>query len=155
MPQKTYDEVIIEARARQQNNISSGRQQAHGLGERQSARDIEFEVIGVAAERVIAHLLKIAWIVDTSGPQYDGDVGNDEVRSTAHLNGSLLLHKQDPSDRICWLVISGGERKYKVAGWIPIIEGKREEYWQERVQGRACHFVPQSALYSLEDYVPF
>ena len=153
MPEDVYAEVVEQARARQDINVEEGRVHAYGLGDASYDKGLDLHIQGRAAERVIARLLNIPWNTDTDAPHQRGDVLDMEVRSTRHIDGHLLLHEKDADDRICWLVIDQHPR-YGVAGSIRIRDGKLKEYWQERIKGRACYFVPQSVLIP-PNFAPF
>lgn len=78
-----------------------------------------------------------------------GDLLGAEVRSTKLDNGCLILHPDD-DDNLPFYLVTGELGRYQVRGWIMARDGKREEYWREKVKGRPAFFVPQSALHPVE-----
>jgi hypothetical protein len=139
---------------RNDQNNSLGRKHRYNLGSNQ-AQDEAIHVTGAASEIAVAKALNRYW----SNPFSDApelsktaaDVGERiQVRGTKYQNGSLLLHPQDVDDH--WFVLVVGELpNLNVVGGILGKDGKQQRWWQERVKGRPCYFVPQHALVSTED----
>lgn len=76
----------------------------------------------------------------------DVAASNVEVRTTRHAFGSLILHKEDPPDKVFWL-LTGQFGKYEVRGWILAKNGQQEKYWSDpQKSDRFAYFVPQSEL---------
>ena len=119
---------------------------AHSYGYNGDGWGVHIE--GTAAELAVAKALN-RYYVPALHPQRKGeaDVGPYQVRSTERRDGCLILHPEDASDEIVFLVI-GRAPDFDVVGWICAVDGKRPEFWQTYT-GRPAYFVPQSALRTL------
>ena len=78
------------------------------------------------------------------------DVDEVDVRTRSKDFYELILHPDDPDDRIFWLV-TGFNGTYKIRGWIKAKDGKKDEYWNDPYKkkfgkSRPAFFVPHSAL---------
>lgn len=132
---------------RQVENIKLGRNHFHGAG-----KDVgwQMHVEGCLGEYALSKYLDVHWA--GKGVLRDPDVGEVDVRTAARNSHSLILHKEDPDDRVFWL-LTGINGKYNVQGWLLGSHGKREEYWKDPSgQGRHAFFVPQSRLNDPETY---
>ena len=77
-----------------------------------------------------------------------GDVANLEVRSTKHVNGSLIVHERDKDDRP-FVLVRGTMPRYEVAGWIMGVQAKKSK-WIRKIRKRSAYFVPANELHSLK-----
>ena len=74
------------------------------------------------------------------------DVGEVDCRATAHKNGRLIVHKNDPDERVFYLLV-GYHGNYSVKGWIKGEDAKQDQWWTSPTGQRPpAYFVPQSAL---------
>jgi hypothetical protein len=135
-------EMLLAAQAgvmRQVENIQKERQTTYGAG----GNEWQLHVEGCLGEYALAKYLGIHW--PGKGKLRAFDVGEFDVRTRSQENYELILHPEDPDNRIFWL-LCGRNGLYKVKGWILGSEGKRREYWKDPAGGRPAYFVPQSAL---------
>lgn len=112
----------------------------------------KWDAESAVAEALVARTLDREWLSDGLVPdKVDvGDVaGGLSVRWTERPNGSLILHPEDPDELIGVLVV-GVAPEQRVAGWIPVADGKREELWRTDVRYPAF-FVPQRLLRTIEE----
>ena len=137
-------EMMLAAHAgvmRQVENKKLGRKPFYGAG---SNNDWQLNIEGCAGEYALAKYLGVHW--SGKGEFRAPDVGVVDVRTTTHENGRLILHPDDPDDRVFWLV-TGRNGDYIVRGWILGLDGKKEEFWSDPSgKGRSAFFIPQSAL---------
>jgi hypothetical protein len=111
-----------------------------------SGDPLAIAIQGCRGECVVAKSLNVYWT--GAGVDYanEEDVGRLQVRTTHHMNGSLLHrpnegHLEDP-----WILVVGAEDTYHLAGWLYGHEC-REPRWLREAAGRpAAYFVPQAAL---------
>lgn len=84
-------------------------------------------------------------------PNYENnirpDVGEYDVRQTKYQHGKLLLHHDDPDDRIT-IQVTGRGRKFTLTGWILNKDGKLERLWGTlpKQPDRPAFLVPQAML---------
>ena len=105
--------------------------------------DWKLQIEGAMSEYALAKYLNVHW-EGVGFPDAD-DVGNEDVRVTSHENGCLILHDRDKDDKKYWLLI-GQNGEYEIKGYIFGRDGKQKKYWQEKVKGRPCYFIPQYDL---------
>lgn len=109
---------------------------------------------GAAAEMAVAKYLGSYWqplAPNGSLAKTNGDVGSFvQVRSTTHLNGSLILHQRDGDSEIFYLVVCTAP-VYSIIGWLLGHEAKRPEFWREDGVRHPAFFAPQTALHECRD----
>ena len=103
----------------------------------------QIDIVGALGEMALAKALGFYW--EGKGRLSAPDVGPLQVRTCSDNRHHLLLHPGDDDDRRFYLVVAKTPH-FEIAGWILGRDGKRDEFWQERVQGRPAYFVPPSAL---------
>ena len=78
------------------------------------------------------------------------DVGPVDVRATAYRSGGLILHEDDPSERIVVLTYVPRDPKpadlLGIVGWLLAELGKHERYWPGPNPRRPCYLVPAMDL---------
>lgn len=145
----TSAEILLGAQAgamRQVENMKLNRTPYYGAGR---SNDWQLNIEGVLGEMAVAKHIDCFWY--GKGVFRGRDVGNYEVRSTAHQNGRLILHPDDDDDAFFFLVV-GAYGQYTVAGKILGRQGKVERYWSDPTgKGRPAFFVPQSDLVQFDD----
>lgn len=78
------------------------------------------------------------------------DVTQDQIRSTLHPNGKLLIRENDVLEERFILVICSSPI-YRMAGWLWTSEAKKDEWFRPADDtGVAAWWVPQNALHSME-----
>jgi hypothetical protein len=101
---------------------------------------------GVLGELALAKWQGVYWSLTTFAKRNDGDVGKDEVRTTHHENGRLIMHPEDSDDRKYWLV-TGSMGEYQIRGWLYGRDGKQERWWADPAKNRRpAYWVPQEEL---------
>lgn len=137
-------EIMLAAVAgtmRQIENIKRNRAPAYGAG---ASNDWQLHIEGALGEFALAKYLNLRW--DGKGKLRAPDVGEVDCRTRSRADYDLIIHPDDPDDRVFWLII-GANGMYRVLGWILGRDGKREEWWADPSgKGRPAFFVPQSAL---------
>lgn len=137
-------QAAIAGVMRQVESHKLGRTPAHGIpGNQHWQRHIE----GALGEAAVAKCLNVYWT--GKGSLRDLDVGDFDVRTADAHNKRLILHEDDPDDRVFWFV-TGVNDEFKVHGWIRGCDGKKPEYWQDPNTGRPAYFVPKEALHENE-----
>jgi hypothetical protein len=139
-------EMLMAASAgvcRQVHNARSDKPTTYGSGH---LHDWQYHCEGALGECALAKFLNVYW--PGKGDMRDADVGEMDVRTRSEHWYDMVLHDEDPDDRIYWL-LTGINGKYKVHGWMWAGDGKKDEYWSDPAkQGRHAYFVPQSKLFS-------
>jgi len=137
-------EILLGAQAgvmRQVENLKMGRKDAFGATE---DTPWQMHVEGCLVEMALGKYLGVYW--SGKGKLRAPDVGEVDVRGTPLLHGRLMIHKEDPNDRIFWLVC-GRNGSYEVKGWIKGIDAKEDKWWSDPTKTkRFAYFVPQDAL---------
>lgn len=122
-------------------NIKYNRKNTHG---KKDEDDWQCHIEGALSEAALAKHLNLYWSGkgDLGGP----DIGDIDVRSTPLPGGRLILHKEDPDDRVFYL-LTGLNGTYEIRGWILARDGKKEEFWEDPTgRNRHAYFVPQGEL---------
>ncbi len=113
---------------------------------------------GYLAEAAVAKFLNLEWPQPHTllwSARHDGDIMHRgqvlEVRGKrqAYAEAFLLAQKRDHDDRFYVLVTPRDDphtHTFRVVGGIMGADMKRDEWWEERVKGRACYWVPAEAL---------
>jgi hypothetical protein len=125
---------------RQMQNIRDKRQHAYGTNDGQAW---QVNIEGAIGELALAKHLGVYYA--GTGIFRGTDVGKYDVRTTQYENGHLILHPDDPDDRIFWL-LTGVCGRYIIRGNILGKDGKQEKWWGDKAGGRAAFFIPQDAL---------
>lgn len=111
-------------------------------------KDWQVDCEGALGEMALAKHLGFYWsgnIGNVKAP----DVGPYEVRTAGEHWHHLLLHPTDKDDRP-YVLVTGKDGRYRLQGWILGRDGKQQRWWKEKVNGRPCFFVPQSALQPID-----
>ncbi len=139
----TPAEIMMAAQAgimRQVENIKKNAKPYYGAN---SHSDWQLHIEGCLGEFALAKYLNIWW--GGKGNKRGNDVGEYDVRTRSSHTYDLILHDNDPDDKIFWLV-TGTNGAYKIHGWILGKDGKNEKYWADPAKNRPAFFVPQSEL---------
>lgn len=123
---------------RQTDNLKKGRKPGHGDD---ATMDWQKHVEGALAEAAFARHRNAYYggLGVFRGPDVDGE----QVRSTQHSTGGLLVRPDDPDDRRFWLVI-GVNGVYAVHGSMLGGDAKQAR-WVRDPGGRGqCYIVPQT-----------
>lgn len=107
---------------------------------------------GASGEMAVAKATGRFW-AGNNGDLSAADVGLLQVRTTAWDTGCLLLHPSDKDEQVFILAV-GKSPSYRLAGWTFAKEGKRQEFWKDKGNGRPCFFVPQDALREMSSLPP-
>jgi len=139
----TAYEMLIAAQGgimRQIENIKKSAEPYYGVS---NTNDWQLHIEGCLGEFALAKFLNVWW--GGKGNKRSPDVGIYDVRTGSSHNYCLILHPNDPDDRIFWLV-TGINGSYKVQGWMYARDGKKDEYWKDLGNGRPAFFVPTSKI---------
>ena len=139
----TAYEILMAAQAgimRQVENIKKSADPYYGASK---INDWQLHIEGCLGEFALAKFLNVWW--GGKGNKRSPDVGPYDVRTRSSHEYDLILHPDDPDDRIFWLV-TGVNGSYKVQGWVHAQDGKKNEYWIDPAKGRPAFFVPASKL---------
>jgi hypothetical protein len=94
------------------------------------------DVGGILAELVVGRKFSSTFLPAINTFHKQADVGEDiEVRSTPHLNGSLILRDNDDPARRYVLVICDPMQGFAVRGWCYGYEAMTQE-WHKTDEGR-------------------
>ena len=94
------------------------------------------DIGGILAELVVGRKFDRTYLPAMNTFHKQADVGEDiEVRSTPHLNGSLILRDNDDPGRRYVLVICDPMQGFAVRGWCYGYEAMTEE-WHKNDEGR-------------------
>lgn len=110
----------------------------------------ERDIQGALGEYVFAKYLGAFWDpqVRVVGRR---DVAGFEVRTAALTGASacLPIHMPDPDG--IYVLVTGIAPHFVVRGWIHSRDGRRQEWWRDRNDGRFMYYVPLSALEDIAD----
>lgn len=139
----TSAEIMMAAQAgimRQVENIKKKSQAYYGAS---TTSDWQLHIEGCLGEFALSKFLNVWW--GGKGDKRGCDVGVYDVRTRSSHSYDLILHENDPDDRVFWLV-TGVNGSYKVHGWILGKNGKQEKYWADPAKNRPAFFIPSSEL---------
>ena len=137
-------EMLLAAQAgvmRQVENCKANRIPFYGAG---NQNDWQLHIEGCLGEFALSKYLGVFW--SGKGRLRAPDVGEVDVRTRSKDNYELILHREDPDNRVFYL-LCGVNGRYTVKGWITGEEGKQEKFWKDPAGGRPAFFVPQIALH--------
>ena len=127
---------------RHTENIKRGSKQTYG---NDGLNAWQFHVEGCLSEMALAKFKNVYW--SGKGQYKAPDVGTDDVRCSASHDNRLIIHKEDPDDRVFWF-LTGLDGEYQIHGCILGRDAKREEWWSDpSKKGRPAYFVPKEALH--------
>lgn len=107
------------------------------------------DIEGAAAECALAKAIDSYWAPAIDVFKTQPDVGKFEVRYTALKNGKLIVRESD-SDSSFFVLVVGSFPDYDVVGGMLGSEAKNS-MWSFAPNNRPpAYFVPQHALYSIE-----
>lgn len=133
-------------RWRQWDNERKGRHDRYGLD---PAKALETHVSGCRTEIAASFFFGVFpeyLYVDTDDlSSIPYDVAGYGIRGTTHLNGRLILHKDDPDDKPFLLVIDRCPA-YDFIGYTTAGEGKQDRFWPGPYSDRPAYFVDRHAL---------
>lgn len=139
----TSAEIMLGATAgvmRQVENLKNNAKPFYGAGRE---NDWQLNIEGVLGEMALSKYLNIYW--KGKGKMRAPDVGDVDVRTTPHASGHLILHPNDPDDRLFYL-LTGVNGNYTIHGSILGRAGKQDRWIKDPTGGRPAYFVPQDAL---------
>jgi hypothetical protein len=94
------------------------------------------DITGILGEMVVGRRFDKTYLPAINTFHGKADVGEDiEVRSTEHLNGSLIVRDNDDPARRYVLVVCDPMRGFAVRGWIYGYEATKDE-WHKKGEGR-------------------
>lgn len=114
--------------------------------DRTMIKRLEEEVVGACGEIAVGKWIG-GWFVPSVNTfhRVPDCMHNIEVRSTARLDGKLIVRNNDKDDRRFVLALVTGEM-VSLAGWVLGADAKRKEWAMNPNGNRDAWFVPQSAL---------
>lgn len=128
----------------------------HGLGlEDESSYTLKSKIECLGAElfafRKLNLEIPLKWIHGLQ-PDKSGDIGKGlQVRHTKYSTGRLIIHPEDIG-RHTFFLVTGPFPTYRLAGWITVKEGQRQENWRELGKGRFTYAVSQDLLHEMKDF---
>ena len=136
---------ILDAAAvgvqRQIQNIHQGARERYGAG---NSQNWQIALEGALGEKALAKYLGIYWA--GKGGVGNPDVGEHDVRTTAHPEGRLIVHPEDKDNRFIWL-LTGVYGEYMVRGGILAKDAKHKRWWSDPTgKGRHAYFIHQERL---------
>lgn len=121
--------------------INKGKFYKKDWGFQGSHKNIDIQ--GALAELAFSKAFKLKWDRTTWGGRYD--VGKFQVRSTKHLNGCLLIRKNDEDEDNYVLVIDQCP-KFEIIGWLRGKDAKKNKWIRIPNNRPPAWFVPQEYL---------
>lgn len=108
-------------------------------------------ILGALGECAYAKWAGIFWALQ-SEPD-GGDVARVQVRTVDRPSNGLILHRTDDDDAVHvlmeWMCPSFS---FVVVGWLEGVDGKQEQWWEDRAHnGHPAFFVPRAALHSPDE----
>lgn len=149
----TPDELSMVAHVAGRRKVASDYRRACGRESRrpehyQEDRTWDQEIGAGCAEVAVAKHYDKYW----KGAEFNGSAGTDvgkwQVRWTPHMDGKLLIYKEDKDDQIFILVV-GKPPRPTIVGWLFAKDAKLEEHWRNDVKC-PCWWVPQDKLFPID-----
>lgn len=151
----TDDQKILaydEAYRRQARNEAKGRRGRNNAPWRGS-QALGMHLIGCAAEIAVAHYLKLQDFLFIGDEPVRGEAdlpGMIEVKCRSKHDYDLLVFLDDNPDKKFVLVTTGNGKTF-IHGWIPGKDAMNPEWIKEYRKGSRSYAVPQSALRPIEE----
>lgn len=149
-----FEQRLARSIAKLRNDAAEAKNRPARYGlKKDKDNDLLIDIHGCAGEIAVAKYFNRYWTtpfadkLDKTAP----DVGHTiQVRTNPYYpNGHLLMHPSDRDDQ-WFILVLGTMPTVKIAGGIWGQDAKQDKWWKEKVKGRACYFVPQSALIPAE-----
>lgn len=118
---------------------------AHRFGAGQEDDPYALDLIGAAGECAVAAMLGVDWKPAVEPDTGIGDVNGWQVKTTPHVGGHLLLHREY-ADLDRFVLVVGSMPWFEVMGWVYGYEGKQSQWWRRLQAGRPCYCCPQRRL---------
>jgi hypothetical protein len=136
---------------RQISALQKKREGGHG---RDRDRTFQDHIEGAAGEIAVAKHTGLFWS-GTIGRIDADDVGPYQVRATSHVNGRLVLHPEDNSEKLFISATGVAFPLVTLSGWAWASEGKKDEYWQDpKGNNRYAYWVPNAILHPMSELPP-
>jgi hypothetical protein len=132
------------AAMRRVQNIKQGTPGKYGAPEKDGAWEVD--IWGCFGEMAVAKYFNLYWAGNVGDKKAIDVGGKFQVRTARRSSDCLLLHPDDDDSLPFVLVIIEALPFADLRGWILAKDGKIAEFWKEKIVGRPCYFVPQSAL---------
>lgn len=131
------------AEQRNRDAIRAGADEAkHGY----KGSNLELHYQGCLGEMAFAKAFNRYWSGAGCSYHLDDDVGNVQIRVSAHENACLLVRPNDGALDSPWVLVIGEGRSYKIAGWMWGRDTRRNEWLRDPAGRPPAYFVPQDAL---------
>jgi hypothetical protein len=141
----TIGEMMEAATTGCARHIKSVFDKRKGRARAEEEKGWQINIEGAAGEIALAKWRGEYW--EAHIDNFDGgDVGKDQVRTTKHPGGHLILREKDRGDDIFYL-LTGESPRFVIRGWILGREGKREKYFGTPNNRPKVWWVPQSELH--------
>lgn len=130
--------------------LSKGRPAYHGADERPEI-NWQIDIMGAIGEMAVSKALRQYWnpaATDGKLSELEGDVGKLQVRSTAYLDGHLIMYEYDKPDTPYILALVR-EPWVKLRGWITLETAKQVGEARES-KTHMCYWIKQNQLYSMD-----
>jgi hypothetical protein len=109
-------------------------------------KDWTTDIQGALGEVVVAKITDRYWPGTINTFKNQGDVGDDEVRTTNEHNKSLIVRPDERGDAAYWLVTTEKPSIYRVQGWMHGDDAKQKCWLKDPNNDGPAYFVPSGAL---------
>lgn len=111
-----------------------------------SGSTLDLHYRGCLGEMAFAKGMDRYWSGAGQGFYEDDDVGNVQVRVTAHEHGCLIVRPEEGAEDLPWVLVIGSGSRYRLAGWLWGREARQEEWLRAPADRPPAYFVPQRFL---------
>lgn len=111
-----------------------------------SGSTLELHYRGCLGEMAFAKGMDRYWSGAGQSFHDDDDVGNVQVRVTAHEQGCLIVRPEEKAEDLPWVLVVGSGSRYRLAGWLWGRETRRGEWLRAPADRPPAYFVPQKFL---------
>jgi hypothetical protein len=133
---------------REVTNLRDERQDAYGAS---PEKGWQLHIEGCCGELAVAKFLNLFWSGQL-GKLHADDVGFLQVRTRSKDHYDLMVHPEDPDDKVFILAI-GLAPKFRLAGWMYGRDAKQKRWWDDPAGDRPAYFVKQSWLNPMSQLV--
>lgn len=137
------------ANRRQSDSVNRGLPDKYGAAGN-GQRGLELHYQGARGEIAVASYLGLPVCNEVGVFSSRADVGDHvDVRTRKESWHDLIVRRADPDDRYMVLCIGlpAGHTPLLVVGWIPVVEARKPEFWNDHGGYGGAWFVPQEALH--------
>lgn len=149
LSQSEFMQALFTGLIRYYEAVLHGRRELYGR-----TRDpLEMHFLGCCGERCVAKFFDV-YCTGQTEPDYEGDIGEWQVRTNSWDKGKLLIYPRD-NDEQRYILVTGPERRgagveFVIRGYYLAGDAKKRDDWRNFTKRGEPWEVPQDVLLPLD-----